>query len=322
MKIYKNTAFENIDVSPLFYLGKIIWSIIRLFFMLGMAFVILYPIIYMLSMAFRSSADIYDMSIVWIPKHFTMENFKILFEDLDFGSAIKNTAIVSVVCTLLQIIVCALTGYGFARFDFKGKNILFLVAIFTIIVPPQMINLPNYLLFSDFDIFNIIHTITNGDFHLNLLDNFGTVFSLSALGQGIRSGVFILIFSQFFKGIPKELEEAAMIDGCGYFKTYTKIMLPNAGGSMLIALILSMVWYWNDYYTMSTFFTKIRTLSVKIAELKTSLSSVMSNDAYDPYKIMTIQQAACIICLIPMLIMYIVLQKRFSRSIATSGLVG
>ena len=89
MKIYKNNAFKNIDVSPLFYLGKIIWSIIRLFFMLQMAFVILYPIIYMLSMAFRSSADIYDMSIVWIPKHFTMENFKILFEDLDFGSAIK-----------------------------------------------------------------------------------------------------------------------------------------------------------------------------------------------------------------------------------------
>ena len=146
---------QNIAVSPLYFLGKVCWSVIRLFFMLEMAFVILYPIIYMLSMAFRSSADMYDASIVWIPKNFTMENFIMVFDSLDFDVAFKNTVIISLVCTVLQVIVCAITGYGFARFKFKGSTLLFFVAIFTVIIPPQMINLPNYLLFSDFDIFGI-----------------------------------------------------------------------------------------------------------------------------------------------------------------------
>lgn len=319
---YKGIDVNNIDSSPVYFLGKLCWSVIRFIFMLEMAFVILYPIFYMLSMSFRSSADMYDMSIVWIPKHFTMENFKLVFSTLDFGVAFKNTAIISIVCTILQILVCAVTGYGFARFKFKGSKLLFLAVIFTIIVPPQMINIPNYLLFSDFDIFGIIGLITGGKANINMLDNYGTMFLLAALGQGLRSGVFILIFCQFFKGIPKELEEAAMIDGCGYLKTYLKIMLPNAEGPIVTTAIFSMVWYWNDFYTMSTFFTKVRTLSVNLSGLTQSLSSIMSNDAYNPYKVLTIQQAACIVCLLPIFILFVVLQRRFSQSMISSGLVG
>lgn len=322
MALRKKTDVKNIAVSPLWFLGKVGWSIVRAVFMLEMAFVILYPVIYMLSMAFRDSKDMFDMSIVWIPRNFTLENFKLVFDSMDFLPALKNTTIISVCCTILQLICCMTTGYGFARFKFKGSRILLLLVIFTVIVPPQMINIPNYLLFSDFDVFGIIHLITGSPTTVNMLDSYGTVMILAVLGQGLRSGLFILIFFQYFKNIPNELEEAAMIDGCGYFKTYTNIMLPNAEGPIITTVMFSLVWYWNDYYTITTFFTKIRTLSANLSGIKLSLMNLMSSDAYNPYKVTTIQQAACIVCMLPMLVMFILLQRKFSRSMISSGIVG
>ena len=318
----KRQDVSNIGVSPLYFLGKLVWSIVRFLFLLGMAFVILYPIFYMISMSLRDSIDMYDASIVWIPRHFTLENFKLVFTAMDFLPALKNSAVITVVCTALQVLVCATTGYGLARFEFRGKKLLLLIVIFTIIVPPQMVNLPNYLLFSDFDIFGMIHAVTGAETTFGMLDQFSTVFILAALGQGIRSGLFILIFYQYFRNVPKELEEAALIDGCGYLKTYRQIMLPNAGGPIITVIVFSAVWYWNDYYTMTTFFTNIRTVSVRLSGLSNSLTSLMGNDAYNPYEIMTIQQAACLVCLVPIFILFAVLQRRFSRSILTSGLVG
>ena len=319
-KINKSTA-QNMAASPLYFLGKVCWSVVRLFFMLEMAFVILYPIMYMLSMAFRSSADMYDASIVWIPKNFTFENFTMCFDALKFDVAFKNTVIIALGCTLLQVVVCTFTGYSFARFKYKGSKLLFFIAIFTVIIPPQMINLPNYLLFRDFDLFGIVKLATGAGMG-NMLDKYITVFLLAALGVGLRSGLFILIFSQYFKGIPTELEEAAMIDGCGYFRTFINIMVPNAGGPMLTTFLFSMVWYWNDFYTMSTFFTEIKTLSVNLANIGASLQNVMSTAAYNPYKVMTIKQAACIIVMLPIFVLFILLQKRFVRSMVNSGLVG
>lgn len=322
MSAKKTTNVQNIAVSPLWFLGKVGWSVVRAIFMLEMAFVVLYPVFYMLSMALRDSNDMFDMSVVWIPKNFTLENFKLVFESLDFVPAFKNTTIISLGCTALQLISCMTAGYGFARFKFKGSGVMLLLVIFTVIVPPQMLNIPNYLLFSDFDIFGIVHLITGKATTVNMLDSYSTVMILAALGQGLRSGLFILIFYQYFRNIPGELEEAAMIDGCGYFKTYTRIMLPNAEGPIVTTIMFSLVWYWNDYYTISTFFTKIRTLSANLAGIKMSLMNLMSSDAYNPYKITTIQQAACIVCMLPMLIMFIALQKRFSRSMISSGIVG
>lgn len=315
-------SVKTIAVSPMYYLGKVVWSIVRFFFLLGMAFIILYPIMYMLSMALRDSVDMYDSSVVWIPRHFTLENFKLLFTSLDFTPALKNTAMITAVCTLLQVIVCAMTGYGFAMYKFKGHKLLLGVVIFTIIVPPQMVNLPNYLLFSDFDIFGIIHGVTGAEKTFSMIDQFYTVFILAALGQGIRSGLFILIFYQYFRSVPQELTEAAMLDGCGEFRLFSKIMLRNASGPIITTTLFSAVWYWNDYYTMTTFFINIRTVSMKLTGLNTSLTSIFGTDAYNPYKIMTIQQAACFTVLLPALLLFIILQRRFTRSVLTSGLVG
>lgn len=318
----KRVSYANADSSPLYYLGRAVWSAVRFFFLLGMTFVILYPLLYMLSMSLRAGADMYDMSVVWIPKHFTLDNFRVVFEQLGFGTAMLNTIEIALGCAVIQVFVCALTGYGFARFPFKGRGLLFLVVIFTIVVPPQMTNLPNYLLFHDFDFFGIVQAATGRATEINLLDRRSTLYLLALLGQGIRSGLFILIFRQYFRGVPMELEQAAMVDGCGFGRTYFRIMLPNAKGPMLITFLFTLVWYWSDFYTLSTYLSNVRTLSVSLASLRVSLETVLSVEAWDPYKIITMEQAACIASIVPLLVLFIVLQRQFTRSIETTGLVG
>ena len=283
----KRASYANADSSPLYYLGRAVWSAVRFFFLLGMTFVILYPLLYMLSMSLRAGADMYDMSVVWIPKHFTLDNFRVVFEQLGFGTAMLNTIEIALGCAVIQ-----------------------------------MTNLPNYLLFHDFDFFGIVQAATGRATEINLLDRRSTLYLLALLGQGIRSGLFILIFRQYFRGVPMELEQAAMVDGCGFGRTYFRIMLPNAKGPMLITFLFTLVWYWSDFYTLSTYLSNVRTLSVSLASLRVSLETVLSVEAWDPYKIITMEQAACIASIVPLLVLFIVLQRQFTRSIETTGLVG
>lgn len=175
-----------------------------------MAFIILYPLVYMLSLSIREGRDVYDMSVVWIPKHYTLDNFKTVFGPLNFAEVMKNSGILAVTCTVLSVFVCSLAGYGFARFQFRENRLLFLVVILTILIPPQLTGLPNYVLFSSFDFFGLFRAITGHATNLNLLNNMGVMMLMAALGQGLRAGLFIFIFRQYYKGVPNELEQAAV----------------------------------------------------------------------------------------------------------------
>jgi len=313
---------RSIQISPAYYAGKCVGNLLRWLFLLAIAFIILYPLLYMVSMAFRSPKDFMDITVVWLPKTPTWDNFRTAVVDVHLLEAMKNTVLIAVGSSLLQILVTCLAGYGFARFHFKGSTLLFIMVVFTIVVPPQMTNLPNYLLFHDFDFFGIVQAATGRATEINLLDRRSTLYLLAFLGQGIRSGLFILIFRQYFRGVPMELEQAAMVDGCGFGRTYFRIMLPNAKGPMLITFLFTLVWYWSDFYTLSTYLSNVRTLSVSLASLRVSLETVLSVEAWDPYKIITMEQAACIASIVPLLVLFIVLQRQFTRSIETTGLVG
>ena len=308
--------------SPLPYLGGAAWSAVRFLFLLCMAFIILYPLVYMLSLSIREGRDVYDMSVVWIPKHYTLDNFKTVFGPLNFAEVMKNSGILAVTCTVLSVFVCSLAGYGFARFQFRENRLLFLVVILTILIPPQLTGLPNYVLFSSFDFFGLFRAITGHATNLNLLNNMGVMMLMAALGQGLRAGLFIFIFRQYYKGVPNELEQAAVIDGCGYTATYFRIMLPNACGPIRICTLFSLVWYWSDYYTLSTYLPDVRIVSSVLGDMRSSLQHILAQDALDPYKIITIEQAACIASVLPLLLLFLIAQKTFARSVETTGLVG
>lgn len=286
-----------------------IWPVFRFLILFGLCFVILYPLLFMISCSFRQQADMNDPTVMWIPRHLTLSVIKETAAALDLGTTFLNTVKLNIGCAFIQVISTAVTGYGFARFRFKGKNLLFGIVILMILVPPQIILLPQYDMFRK----------------LGLINSAWTMYLPALTANGVRSGLMILIFRQFFKGLPKELEDAAYIDGCGPLRTFIFIMVPNAVSSFLTVFLFSVVWYWNDYYTCSFFFTTNKTLALMIKNIDAVIKAAIFSDAslqVSSREFVVWTQAACLISISPMLIMYAFLQKYFTEGIEKSGLVG
>ncbi|MDE6425947.1 MAG: carbohydrate ABC transporter permease [Ruminococcus sp.] len=295
-------------------LKKYIWECFRTLILIGTGFIIMYPIIYMISCAFRDSADMNDPSVMWIPKHLTLDVMKDTIKAMDFGNALKNTLFLNVGCAVVQVISCAVTGYGFARFDFIGKKFLFGIVIMMILVPSQVISLPLYTQFMNFGI---------GNLKINLIDNMLTMYLPAMSANGLKSGLMILIFRQFFSGFPKELEESAYIDGCSPFRTFISVIMPNALPAVLTVFLLSVVIYWNDFYTSSAFFRNTKTLGLVLENLDNELKMHLFGETaqISPREQIVWQEAGCLLVLSPLLIMYVFLQKHFTEGIERSGLI-
>lgn len=294
-----------------------VWPVFRFVIIFGLSFVILYPLIYMISCTFRERGDMSDPTVMWIPRNLTLTVLQETIQAMDFGNTLKNTLILNIGCSFVQVLSCAVTGYGFARFSFKGKGILFGIVVMMILVPTQVISLP---LYSQFRFFGI-----KGLFTINLIDTMATMYLPALTANGIRSGLMILIFRQFFKGLPRELEDAAYIDGCGPFMTFLRVMVPNAASSFLTVFLFSVVWYWNDYYVSSTFFTNNQTVALMLQNLDAQLKMTLFdsiNVEISPREQIVWKEAGCLLSITPILLMYIFLQKYFTEGIERSGLVG
>lgn len=295
--------------------GERVWGIFRFIILAGLGFIVLYPLIYMVSCAFRTSADMNDPTVMWLPRHYTLDIIKETWDAMEMGRTLRTTLFLNIGCSFVQVISCALTGYGFARFDFRGKKILFAIVIMMILVPPQLISLPLYTQFRFFGI--------KGLFSVNLIDSMLTMYLPAMTANGIRSGLMILIFRQFFRGLPRELEDAACIDGCGAFMTFVRVMIPNAASAFLTVFLFSVVWYWNDYYVSTAFFTKTQTVATVLYDLDIRLSQALFGDARvkaSARELIVWKEAGCLMSILPILIMYIFLQKHFTEGIERSGL--
>lgn len=289
--------------------GELVWHVFRFLILFGLCFVILYPILFMISCAFRERGDMNDPTVMWIPRHFTLSAIKETASAMNLGKTLLNTLLINIGCSLFQVATTAVTGYGFARFRFRGKNILFGFVILMILVPPQVILLPQYNLFRA----------------LGLINTAWTMYLPAMTANGIRAGIMIFIFRQFFRGLPRELEDAAYLDGCGPLRTFFVIMVPNALSSFLTVFLFAVVWYWNDYYVCNAFFSTNQTLALTIKNIQPVLNAALFNDASlrvsaREYVVWT--QAACLMSISPMLLMYALLQKHFTEGIERSGLVG
>ncbi|MDE5771047.1 MAG: carbohydrate ABC transporter permease [Ruminococcus sp.] len=306
---------EGVFLTDINKITRRIWSFFRFVILFGTGFIIMYPVIYMVSCAFRESNDMNNPAVIWIPQHFTLSVIKDTVKAMDFGNTLKNTLILNIGCSLVQVCSCAVTGYGFARFSFRGKNFLFGIVIMMIIVPPQVISLPLYTQFMNFGI--------KGLFSVNLIDSMLTMYLPAVTGNGIRSGLMILIFRQFFGGLPKELEDAACIDGCGAFRTFITVMIPNAAPAFLTVFLFSFVWYWNDHYMSSAFFTNTKTVALVLKNLDSELKKNLFNtaDRISSREQIIWKEAGCLISIAPVLLIYVFLQKHFTEAIVHSGLV-
>ena len=260
-----------------------------------------------------------DPSIIWIPKNFTLDNVKQTWGVMKFDKTLVNTIILNLVASILQVATCSITGYGFARFKFKGKNLLFGIVIMMIIVPPQITTIPLYMQYAYPPKF-LASLLTLGK-STSLINSPWTMYLPALFANGIRAGLFIFIFRQFFRGLPKELEDAAYLDGCSPLYTYVKIMIPNARQSFLTVFLFSIVWYWNDYYVSSSFFTNNDTVALMLKNLNTNLiQQLFDGQSVSVRQIIVWLEAGCLLSITPILIMYVFLQRYFVEGIEKSGL--
>lgn len=317
---HRYTPSERKHYNYIFWhrIGGAAWPIFRFLIVFGLSFVILYPILYMISCSLRAQQEMNDPSVMWIPKTVRFENFKEVWNAINYPKILWNTIQLNVVSSVLQVASCAITGYGFARFTFKGKKFLFALVLLQIIVPPQILIMPQYSLFKNFDIFGLITAFTGAP--ISLLDTNFAMYIPALFGNGIRGGLFIYLFRQFFRGLPKELEDAAYLDGCGPFKTFISVMVPNAASSFLTVFIFSIVWYWNDYYISSMFFSNSQTISLNISNLADKMAMWFTGKTGVARDYMVWVESGCLMAILPIIIMYIFLQKYFTEGIERAGL--
>ncbi len=300
----------------------------RLALLASMSFVVLYPMLYMVSNAFKPFMQTYDPSVIWLPKSLTMENIQDAMAILDFNVSLPNTLLTAVVTAFLQVAMCLVVGYGFARFQFRGRKAMFLLVILTMIVPQQAISTSLYTTYRYFDLFGLLRLMglaTGGAVKpVNMIDSYWVFWLPAILGMGLRGGLYIFIYRQFFLSMPHELEEAAEIDGCTPVGTFMRVMLPNAGTVMLTVLLFALVWNWNDYYTPAMFMKNHVTLATALSMFQQNLQNLntIGGNYTDTALIATRMQAACLLCIAPLLVLYAFTQKYFVESVERTGLTG
>lgn len=296
----------------------ILIAIIRGFIIFGLCFVVIYPVLQMIVAGISDLKDLNDPLVVWIPRTISMTTINISAEAINYLPALRNTFIMATGVMLITVFSTSLAGYAFARLKFKGISILLIFVIFTIVVPPQTIAMPLFMLFNYF----------------KLTSTFWPLFIMAFTGMGIKAGIFIFIFNQVFRNLPKELEEAALIDGCGVVKTFYRVMLPNAKSAIVTVMLFAFVWQWNDVFysqlLISTQFLDL--LSLNISEIAPRLTytlytlgidqNVAEGMSRNPLVVGTIANTAALLMLLPLLIGYLFVQRLFVESVERVGIVG
>ncbi|REJ12795.1 MAG: carbohydrate ABC transporter permease [Paenibacillaceae bacterium] len=300
-----------------------LWSLIRLVLITGLSYVILYPILRKISTAIKDKTDLYSPIVVWIPEHFTMDNFRQAISIMDYWETLVNTFALAGTTTLLTAASSAVAGYAFARLKFRGSNLLFAGVVLTILVPPTTILIPIYMNLKDFSLMGLIPLLTGKT--VNLLNTYWPFILTSVTANSLKAGLFIFIFRQFFRGIPREIEEAAYIDGAGVGATFARIMLPNAVPAIVTVLLFSFVWQWNDSFFTTTYLTSSKVMSTQLASLPYNLSIFLEGGVAtnkDPFYQSMVQDTGILLAILPLIIIYLVVQRYFVESIERTGLVG
>ncbi|MFQ8953048.1 MAG: carbohydrate ABC transporter permease [Oscillospiraceae bacterium] len=295
---YSSTLLRRKASAAIIYLA-------RLLILTIVGYIVLYPFFYMLVTAIKDIDAMLDVEHIWIPVTYSLKSFKEIFELLNFGTALKQTFLVQILSAAIETFVCAFVAYGFARFKFKGKPICMFFLILSLLVPIQMYSLSMSVNYRNLHLFNtpFVYWLP------------------SLLGVGIRSGMMIFIYQQFFVNLPKELEDAAYIDGAGPVRTYFSIALPSSSVVLVTVSVLSFVWHWNEYYLASlTFLSDSAPLAMVLSFLKVYLKQVGIYEGWPEYA--SLVSAACLMYVIIPLILYMIFQRKFVRSIDRVGITG
>ena len=260
--------------------------------LIALALVMLVPFVWMLSASFKLDKDVFIFPIQWIPQNPRWQNYVDIWSRIPLMTFVLNTVKLTLIVTFLQLLTSSFAAYAFAKLDFKGKDLLFLAYIATIAVPWQVYMVPQFMM---------MRSMGLADTHLAII--FLQAFS--------AFGVFMM--KQFYEGIPTELCEAARIDGMTEYQIWYRIMLPLSKPSLSTLTIFTFVNTWNDFLGPLIYLT---TESKKTLQLGLRMFISQFGSEYG------LIMAASVLSLIPVLIVFLSLQKYFVEGVAASGVKG
>lgn len=281
----------------------VIYALLTLF-----GFVYIYPMLYMLGYSLMSPSDVANPMINYVPTSFFFQNYVEASKVLAFLKTLLQTLLVAIVPSLFQTVTCCITAYGLARFNFPGKKIVFALIILTFIVPSQLTMLPQLVIYSN----------------LKMTDSLLSFIIPAAFGQGLKAAVFILIFYQFFRGIPDSVVEAAKIDGANSFQVFMKIGIPAAVPAILLSFLLSVVWYYNETVLSSIYFGgTLTTLPLELAKFQATYEALFGTATTTGKSINeAIYMAGTLLSILPLLVTYFFTQRFFTDGIDKAGITG
>ncbi len=257
------------------------------------AIICIAPFIWMVLTSFKTNAEALRFPPTIIPNKFILSNYVKGWQRADFGLFAKNTVVLTLACTIGTVFSSALVGYGFARFKARGSSIWYIIMISTLMLPSQVTLIPQYLIFTK----------------LKLIDSYWPMIIPSWLGGGAYN---IFLYTQFFKSLPRELTEAAKIDGANSFQTFWKIMLPSIKSVALCVGVMALVFHWNDFFTPLIYLNSSQkyTISIGLQFLNSTQGTARIG----------MMMAVAVITMLPVLIIFFLAQKYFIEGIKISGL--
>lgn len=287
--------------------GKIVLYVV----LIVLSYIVLSPLIEVISTAFMSPEDIIDPEVFFLPKEFTIKNFGVAIDVLDLWKALINSVWFSALQAVFQTLISAVTAYAFARYEFKGKKIFFALLIISFIIPSQVLIVTRITLFS----------WMQRTFSIKLMNTIIPNLLVTIFGQGVYSTILILIFFNFFKQIPYDLDEAAYMDGANSVQVLYHVIIKLSLPVILTVFLFSFVWNWNESVMTNNFVKSSLMLVPSQLEafdsLFTTIESSGNTDLNEGYKM-----AGTLLSILPLILLYIVVQKRFIEGIEQSGITG
>ncbi|OXS52825.1 ABC transporter permease [Cohnella sp. CIP 111063] len=274
--------------------------------LVDVAFIYLKPVFYMMTTMVKGAPDLLDPAVIWVPTALYGGHLAEAIKMLDYAKSFGVSLTVSTASAVIQVVSCSIAGYAFARLDFPLKRFWFGALLFTFIMPAQVTILPSILLFKE----------------LGWINTFWPLLVPTLFGHGLKGALFVLIFRQFFSTLPKEMEEAARIDGAGAFRIFFRVMLPISRSAIVVVFLFSFVWSWNDAYfpSMYMFGASDVPLSVGLSKLNAQLVTEAQEGGLRAF-LEPVKMGASFLIIMPLLVLYAFTQRWFVEGVERTGLV-
>jgi multiple sugar transport system permease protein len=301
-------------------IAKVVSTIVVYVFLITISYVFLYPVMKMISLSFMSISDVVDPEIIWFPKDISFANYSVAWYVLEGGVSLWNSIKYTTILAVLQTIVSALTGFAFARYEFRGKKLLHTLLLISFIVPIPI------LLITQYTMFKAVYQTLDWTGVGKGLNTFQSQIIMALFGQGVNSAILILIFINFFKMIPADLYEAGRIDGANPFQLFWHITIRLSLSTIVVVFLFSFVWNWNETYVTELLVGDgVKLFVTQLDKFDSLFNQRASSSPHSDQEIElseSFKMAATVISMIPLMILYFVGQKSFVEGIEKTGITG